>query len=159
YLAQFNCQVGLDVQFFRIGETQISKDIVSGDSVVFSSSHEVSSLHDFLPMQFLGALQALADQIKIAPIGGDTVTRLFLEAMQHIDRFRKSNGVNRAVCIPIVVLDYLQNTCAAETSQWLRIRMLLAELGNLQGKADVALGHFRKVLEIVIAASNPDYWL
>ena len=75
-------------------------------------------------MKFFGALQPLPDQIQLAPVRRDPMVGFFPEAVKHVNRLRELNGVNRAVCVPIVVLDNLHDAGASEACKNDRLAFL-----------------------------------
>ena len=51
--------------------------------------------------------------------------------MKDIDAASQPNSVDGAVCVTVVTLDDLQNSCAAESLEWFRISMLATLLGYI----------------------------
>ncbi|VVQ04250.1 hypothetical protein PS918_04485 [Pseudomonas fluorescens] len=80
----------------------------------------------------LRCLKSRPDQIDVVLRGLDAKRRLFLEAMQNINRAAKTNGINGTVGVRIEVLNQLKDPRTSKAPKRLCIRMLLAALCQIQ---------------------------
>jgi hypothetical protein len=76
--------------------------------------------------------------------------------MQCINTPAELNCVHKSKCITCVVIDNLQDTRAAKSSQGFGADVLSALLGHIQRKTDRVLYFFRKCREIRPCSANPD---
>jgi hypothetical protein len=60
-------------------------------------------------MVLLGSLEPLLHEIDLRIRSGDSLLRLLLKSMKHVDRIREAHGVHRPVGVAIVLLDDLQD--------------------------------------------------
>ena len=75
-----------------------------------------------------GQLKPCLDYLDIALRGLDSLLGLLLEGMKDVDNAGKANGVDGAVSIAVLVIDYLEHTPAAKSLQGFGTRMLFAIL-------------------------------
>lgn len=81
-------------------------------------------------------LQPFTDQVDVGPGRSDTVARFFLEAVQNIHGVSESDCVDRPIGVAPEVFGDLGHARAAKPLERLRLFMLPAGLGQVQGIAE-----------------------
>src|ERR1700689_1579241 len=95
-------------------------------------------------MHSLSFRQTLPDHIHVPLRSGDATLRLFLERMQHVNPFRKTNRVHRPPRVSAMVRDDLGDGASAKPAQGLRRRIGFTLLRSVESSADIAPDCARK---------------
>src|SRR5262245_49693522 len=74
--------------------------------------------------------------------------------MQYVDHVAKAHGVDRAICVAIMIIDYLEYARPLALPR-LRIRMLAAELRNAKRVSHLVLHRFGECREIALRRADP----
>ena len=107
-------------------------------------------------MKDFGYLQSFPYQLDFRARRQNAGFRLLLEDVKNIDRFLKSDGINRTISVAVEVRDYFHNSRASEAAHRLGIGMLSALLRYPKGVTDFR-SHLRwESLQISAAAPNPN---
>src|SRR5258706_10590359 len=100
-------------------------------------------------------LQPLADQIHICPRRPDSGRRLLLKSMQHVNRFLKTDGIDRPEGSRSILLDDLRYA-GPEAFPRLGRRRTAAELHHAQGVADVVDDLLREFEQVSLRRADPE---
>jgi hypothetical protein len=69
--------------------------------------------------------------------------------MKDVDHACEPHRVDGSVGVAVIVINDLQNACSFEALKRLRIRMLLADLSQIERVADLVLNVFRQALQVI----------
>jgi hypothetical protein len=86
--------------------------------------------------------------------GFNALLRFLLKHVQNINRLRKPDGVDAAVCIAVVACHDFKDT-GPEPFQRFRVAMLAALLGHKQGKPDYLAHRLGEALQVAPARCDP----
>lgn len=84
----------------------------------------------------LRVFQTGFDQVNLGFGRPDSGFRFLLKCMENVDHALQFDRVDRPKRIPIKIRDDLDNACAVEAFQRLRVGVLFAFLGRTQSKAN-----------------------
>ena len=87
--------------------------------------------------------------------GADAPLRFLLEGVQGIDEFGKPDSIGRAVGVPVVVLDDLEDASAAKALQRFGARVLAPQRRIEERQPDVASDFGREGAQIFPVACQP----
>ena len=91
-------------------------------------------------MDLLGFSKAPANQIHLALGRLDAAGRFLLKGVKCVDAIAQPDGVHQPECPTIMVLHYLEHAGAAIPFQRHSIRMLAAELSDIESVTERATG-------------------
>ena len=106
-------------------------------------------------MLLSGLPVALLDQLQILLRNANPRLRFLLEAVKHVHRFLKLDGVDRSVRVRVEVLQDLQYAGPPKSLKRFRASMLLAVLRLPQGESDFPTRIFREPKKILQGRPKP----
>src|SRR5438552_2375854 len=117
-----------------------------------------------LPLQpcrvfILGPLEARLDQVDLRFRCLNSSLRFLLESVEHVHTASQPHGVYGAIGVTVMVLDNLQDSCAAKAVEWFRVGVLSAVLGHIKCKTYRVLYLLWKSAEVSLGAADPKDWL
>lgn len=98
------------------------------------------------------------DSLLVNPGRTNSGRRLFLEAVQYVNGFRKPNGIDCPVRVPPVVLNDLENT-GTFALPGLGVGGLPADLHQIERVSEVVDYNVRKFKQVVFRRPDPMKWL
>jgi len=107
----------------------------------------------------LRSLKSHPDQIDVALRGSDASSRLFLKAVQNINGTTEANGISGAVGIRIEILNQLKDSGTSKALEGFGVGMFLTALRQIESVPKNILYICGKLLEVFLAATNPQEWL